>query len=155
MIPFTGTVWRMTFQGQDARVPVSSPEGRFHHSGQWAIYTSLTPEGTAVALRRYISPGDAARLIQPLEINAAQVADLRGDRAATVIWQDARATGAPAPTWAFSDTARAEGAQAMLYSSRSRPELSHLVIFDPRILHLHQDAKPQIWNPEPDDSTRL
>jgi len=30
----------------------------------------------------------------------------------------------------FSDAARDEGADAMLYSSRSRPELSHVVVFD-------------------------
>ena len=34
------------------------------------------------------------------------------------------------PTWLFSDEARDKGADAMLYSSRSRPELSHVVIFD-------------------------
>ncbi|MEX0349019.1 MAG: RES family NAD+ phosphorylase [Paracoccaceae bacterium] len=145
MIPFTGTVWRMTFAGQDARVPVTSPEGRFHHSGQAAIYTSLTPEGTAVAIKRYMSPEDAPRLIQPLLIRAQYVADLRGSREASIIWQDIRATGAPSPTWTFSDTARANGVQAMLYSSRSRPELSHLVIFDPQIVQSHPDASVLTW----------
>ncbi|MFA3919002.1 RES family NAD+ phosphorylase [Ruegeria hyattellae] len=145
----------MTFRGMDARVPVTSPEGRFHHSGQVAIYTSLTPEGTAIAIRRYMFTGDAPRVIQPLIVQAAHVVDLRGDRDASVIWQDIRATGAPAPTWSYSDPARAGGAQAMLYSSRSRPELSHLVIFDPRILWLHPDAKPQIWCPEPGHGTGL
>ncbi len=47
-----------------------------------------------------------------------------------MVWQDIRATGAAAPTWVFSDAARAAGAQGLLYSSRSRPELSHLVMFD-------------------------
>ncbi|WP_372573823.1 RES family NAD+ phosphorylase [Ruegeria jejuensis] len=155
MIPFTGTVWRMTFQGQDAQVPVTSPEGRFHHSGQVAIYSSLTAEGTAIAIRRYMSPNDAPRLIQPLHIRAARVADLRGNREASVIWQDIHATGAPSPTWAFSDTARADGAQAMLYSSRSRPDLSHLVIFDPQVARAHPEIATQTWPAETDNSTRL
>ncbi|MDP5219231.1 RES family NAD+ phosphorylase [Ruegeria sp. 2205SS24-7] len=155
MIPFTGTVWRMTFEGQDARVPVTSPEGRFHHSGQVAIYSSLTAEGTAIAIRRYMSPEDAPRQIQPLQIDAARVADLRGNRDASVIWQDIRATGAPSPTWAFSDAARANGAQAMLYSSRSRPDLSHLVIFDPQIARAHPDAAAQPWPKDTCNSTRL
>ena len=38
--------------------------------------------------------------------------------------------GEASPTWLFSDEARDKGADAMLYSSRSRPELSHVVIFD-------------------------
>lgn len=135
MIHFAGTVWRMTFAGRNALVPVTSPEGRFHHSGQNAIYTSLTPEGTAIAIRRYVMPNDPPRVIQPLLVDATRVVDLRGNRDASVIWQDQRATGSPAPTWEFSDAARIKGAQAMLYSSRSRPDLSHLVVFDPRILH--------------------
>lgn len=56
--------------------------------------------------------------------------DLRQNRAASVIWQDIRATGMAAPTWAFSDRAREAGAQGMFYASRSRPDLTHLVLFD-------------------------
>ena len=48
---------------------------------------------------------------------------------AGIIWQDLRESG-PSPTWAISDQLRAEGWQAMLYSSRSRPDLTHIVIFD-------------------------
>jgi hypothetical protein len=59
-----------------------------------------------------------------------RVLDLRGRADLSVIWQDQRTAGKPSPTWAFSDAARLKGAQAMLYSSRSRPELSHLVLFD-------------------------
>ncbi|GGH34322.1 RES domain-containing protein [Cribrihabitans marinus] len=134
MIAFAGTVWRMTFAGRDATTPVTSPEGRFHHSGQWAVYASLSPEGTAVAIRRYLRPDDLPRLICPLVVKADRVADLRGRDDMSVIWQDNRATGAASPTWAQSDAARAAGAQALLYSSRSRPDLSHLVAFVPEIL---------------------
>ena len=129
LIPFSGTVWRMVFAGQDARAPVRSPEGRFHHSGQRAIYTSLTPEGTAVAIRRYVRPDDPPRKVVPLTLAALSVADHRGNPDLSVIWQDIRAAGASAPTWAWSDAAREAGAEGLLYASRSRPDLTHLVLF--------------------------
>ena len=119
----------MIFAGQDARAPVRSPEGRFHHSGQTAIYTSLTAEGTAVAIRRYVTAEDAPRVVVALRLAPIRVADHRGDPALSVVWQDIRATGADAPTWAWSDAARAAGAEGLLYSSRSRPDLAHLVLF--------------------------
>ncbi len=120
----------MIFAGQDPKAPAAAPEGRFHHSGQPAIYTSLTPEGTEVAMRRYRQPEEPERAIVPLTLRAERLTDLRGQAAASLVWQDERAAGRPAPTWALSDAARAEGAQGLLYSSRSRPDLTHLVLFD-------------------------
>lgn len=130
MIGFSGQVWRILPAGADPLAPVASPEGRFHHSGQRAIYCSLTPEGTVVAIRRYLRADDGPRVIQALILRALRLVDLRGHPEGSVVWQDSRSAGAPAPTWAFSDAARAAGAQGMLYSSRSRPDLSHLVLFD-------------------------
>jgi hypothetical protein len=130
MQPFAGIVWHMIPAGGDPQRPASAPEGRFHHSGQLALYTSLTVEGTVVAMQRYLRADDPPRLVVPLTIAAARLADQRGNPAASVVWQDIRAAGAPAPTWAFSDQARAAGAQGLLYSSRSRPDLVHLVLFD-------------------------
>lgn len=134
LLHHAGPVWRAVFRGGDPLAPAAAPEGRFHHAGQFALYASLTPEGCVVALRRYLRPGDPPREIVPLSITATRLADLRGQAAASVVWQDIRAGGEPAPTWAFSDAARAAGAEGMLYSSRSRPELSHLVIFQPGLL---------------------
>ncbi len=132
LAPFTGRLWRILFaeRGAGALDPVQAREGRFHHGGQRALYASLSREGAGVAIARYVSPGDAARLIVPLEARFARVADRRGEAAASIVWQGIRAGGAAAPTWGFSDAARAEGAEAMLYSSRSRPALAHIVIFD-------------------------
>lgn len=135
LLHHAGPVWRAVFRGGDPLTPATAAEGRFHHSGQFALYTSLTPEGCAVAIRRYLRPGDPLREIVPLSITADRLADLRGQPAASLVWQDIRADGKPAPTWAFSDAARAVGAEGMLYSSRSRPELTHLVIFRPGLLH--------------------
>jgi hypothetical protein len=120
----------MVFDGQSPDQPVSSPEGRFHHGGQPALYASLTPQGTAVAIKRYMRPDDPPRVIYPLDLTLDRVADHRGDLRLSAVWQDIRETGALSPTWVFSDVARAEGAQALLYSSRSRPDLAHLVLFD-------------------------
>ena len=131
MIPFSGTVWRIVFADQAGAptAPARAPEGRFHHSGQSALYASLTPEGAGVAIRRYVGPQDPPRVILPLLVTSVRLADLRGRPEVSVVWQDIHEAGAPSPTWTFSDAARAEGAQGLLYSSRSRPELSHIVLF--------------------------
>lgn len=135
MTPFQGTVWRIIAadRAHDALAPARHPSGRFHHQGQVALYASLSAEGAAVAIRRYVLPGDGPRVIVPLAVDLARVVDLRGrpeGRAASVVWQDLHARGAPSPTWAYSDAARAVGAQALLYPSRSRPDLGHIVLFD-------------------------
>jgi hypothetical protein len=138
LIPLEGTVWRLIFAGQDPLAPVASPEGRFHHSGQRAIYTSLTPEGCGVAIARYLTPGDPARVLVPLTLRRIFCADHRGNPGASVVWQDVRAAGKDSPTWVISDAARTQGAQAILYSSRSRPDLTHLVLLaDPAALGAH------------------
>lgn len=129
MTAFTGIIWRAAFEGQSPLIPASAPEGRFHHSGQAALYASLTPEGCRVAIRRYVGPNDPPRLIHPLHLLAERVIDMSGRPDLSIVWQDLRESG-PSPTWAISDRLRTEGWQAMLYSSRSRPDLTHIVVFD-------------------------
>lgn len=113
--------------------PARAPEGRFHHSGQVAAYASLSPEGARVAIQRYLNDNGVRKLI-PMWFEADCVADERDNKGASMIWQDIRDSMQVPPTWAISDAARNEGAKAMLYSSRSRPDLSHIVIFDPNCL---------------------
>ena len=128
---FNGPVWRLlpVSLAKTPAVPAQAPEGRFHHSGQVAAYASLSIEGVAVAMRRYL--GDAEKMVLlPMWLASNQVADERGNPKASLVWQDIRAAGSTSPTWLFSDAARDAGADAMLYSSRSRPELSHVVVFD-------------------------
>ena len=128
---FNGPVWRL-LPLRLAHTPLISaqaPAGRFHHSGQVAAYASLSAEGVAVAMRRYLNDG-VKRALVPMWLKSDHVADERGNSDASVVWQDIHASGEASPTWAFSDAARAAGADAMLYSSRSRPELSHVVVFD-------------------------
>ena len=128
---FNGPVWRLlpVRRAKTPSMPAQAPEGRFHHSGQVAAYASLSVEGVKVAMRRYLGDG-VERVIVPMWLSSDQVVDERGNSKASVVWQDIRAAGSASPTWLFSDLARDEGADAMLYSSRSRPELSHVVVFD-------------------------
>ncbi|NJO35670.1 MAG: RES family NAD+ phosphorylase [Rhodospirillales bacterium] len=132
---FDGPVWRLLTEQLvgSPTAPATAPEGRFHHSGQIAAYASLTAEGAEVAIKRYLTD-DRKRMLVPMWLKAQAVADVRGNVAASVVWQDQRQLGAIASTWAIADLARRAGAQALLYSSRSRPELSHVVVFDPNCL---------------------
>ena len=130
VVNFDGPVWRLLPKrlSHNLTAPAQAPEGRFHYAGQIAAYASLSAEGTAVAINRYLD--DRPRILAPMYLTANQVHDCRGIAEASVVWQDIRATGQPSPTWAFSDAARQTGAQAMLYSSRTRQEMSHVVIFN-------------------------
>ncbi len=128
---FNGPVWRLLpeIRAKMPSIPAQAPEGRFHHSGQVAAYASLSVEGVEVAMRRYLVDG-VKRVLVPMWLASNQVADERGNPKASIVWQDICAAGNASPTWLFSDAARDTGADAMLYSSRSRPELSHVVVFD-------------------------
>ena len=123
--------------------------GRFHHSGQTALYTSCTEEGAGVAIKRYVNAGDPERIIVPLQINADRIFDIRKTdfvKHASMVWQDCVEKGEPAPTWQYSDTARDAGAQGMLYSSRSRPDLTHLVLFDVSAGIVTQADEDKTWH---------
>jgi RES domain len=135
LIAFDGPVWRLLTEElvESPATPSAAPEGRFHHSGQIAAYASLTAEGAAVAIKRYLTD-NRKRVLVPMWLKAQAVADVRGDATASVVWQDQRQSGVIASTWLISDAARQKGAQALLYSSRSRPDLSHVVVFDPSCL---------------------
>lgn len=148
MIPFAGTLWRILAK-ENAHRPLA-PEGRFHHTGQTAIYTSLTAQGAGVAIQRYLKVDNRPKVIVPLLVKAAKILDMRRTAedvlASTMVWQDVRATGAPAPTWMISDAARKSGAQGILYQSRTRPEFSHLMLFGiPDPGSLTPDAAPKDW----------
>lgn len=129
---FDGPVWRLLPATMSAS-PASAPEGRFHHDGQIAAYASLSAERATVAIQRYLSDG-TERIFVPMWLKAEYVADVRGDMEASKIWQNVRDEGKPSPTWLISDAARQAGAQAILYSSRSRPDLTHVVVFRPELL---------------------
>jgi len=156
LAPFAGIVWRILDArlAHDPCAAARAPEGRFHHSGQRALYASLTAAGAGVAIARYVRENPGPRVIAPLHVDLARVRDLRAEPAperASVVWQELRASGAPSPTWALSDAARDLGTQAMLYPSRSRPDLTHIVVFDWIAGLTVRPAGPaRPWHPGPD-----
>ena len=141
MKPLSGIFYRLkeTARAGEILAPAHSPEGRFHHDGQKAIYLSETPEGCRVAMSYYARPGDPPQTMFALHLSGARILDLRdADQCArfgidpgnaNIRWQNQRAAGQIASTWAISDAARAAGADGMLNPSRSHPELTHLVLF--------------------------
>ncbi|WP_170558979.1 RES family NAD+ phosphorylase [Ruegeria atlantica] len=149
MLEFSGPVWRILFLSQlDAPLaPARAPEGRFHYPGQPALYASLSAEGAGIAIRRYVTAGDPPRVLVQANVTDAKLVDLRGQSDASVLWQDIHAKQGTSPTWRFSDHARSIGADGLMYSSRSRPELSHIVLFDPSPSLIGVHAPPTDWAP--------
>ena len=150
LTPFSGIVWRIMFadQSEQSCDPVGSPIGRFHHSEQVALYTSCTEEGAGIAIKRYLKADDAERIIVPLQVDADRIYDIRNTEfvsRASIVWQDCVEKGELAPTWKYSDAARKAGAQGMLYASRSRPDLTHLVLFDVSSSNVKQVGAANIW----------
>lgn len=148
--PFSGLVWRIMFAEQLEQIcaPVGSPVGRFHHSEQVALYTSCTEEGASVAIKRYLNSDDPERIIVPLQVDADCIYDIRKtsfSSQASIVWQGFVEKGEPAPTWEYSNAARKSGAQGMLYASRSRPDLTHLVLFDVSTGLVRQAGDSKAW----------
>ncbi len=100
-----------------------------------------------MAIAAYVPRDRRARMAIAIQVDT-HVVDLRAlpdPTAASVVWQTDRICGNPAPTWMFSDTARKQGAGGVLYPSRSRPELTHLALFDPNAVLSGEEAVP--WHP--------
>ncbi|WP_051294672.1 RES family NAD+ phosphorylase [Gemmobacter nectariphilus] len=134
----SGRFWRILPVAADPLSPAPSPEGRFHHSAQRALYCSPTAQAAGHAVAPYLRPGDL-RLAVPLRLTGARIADLRDPATLAALglqghetavpWLPERAAGQPATTWRASDAARAAGACGMIYTARSAPDRWHLVLF--------------------------
>lgn len=139
--PVSGRFYRIVF-ASDRDAPLRgarSPEGRFHHNCEAALYMSPSPQAAAFAVASYLRPNDPPRLIQPLILQNARLLDLRrptvirhlhlqGDEA-SIPWQPQRALGLPATSWQASDAARRTGADGIIYAARSEPSRWHVVLF--------------------------
>ena len=138
----SGLFWRSSFVGREHHLldPAGAPMGRWHHNGQTALYLSETPDGCRVATRIYHSPEDPPRFIYPFRVENALVVDLRAAQVRSafdvslkdihVFWRDLHADGQSSPTWALGDQIRSIGATGLLTPSRSRPDLTHLTLFE-------------------------
>ncbi len=155
LTPLAGQFWRILYATDLPRLLLGAktPEGRFHHSGQPALYLSPSPTDAAHAIATYLKPDDPPRIIVPLTLTVPRIADLRrpaclatlrltGHESATP-WQPQRAAGQPATTWAASDAARAAGADGMIYTARSAPTRWHLVLFHWTDTTLRQNGPAQ------------
>ncbi|WP_170383630.1 RES family NAD+ phosphorylase [Ruegeria atlantica] len=149
MLNFSGPVWRILYQSQIAAplAAAQAPEGRFHHSGQAALYCSLSAEGAGVAIRRYVCANDPPRVLQRAQVSNARLVDLRGQPGASIVWQDIREQQGTSPKWSYSDSARDIGADGLMYSSRTRPELSHIVLFEFTSALIRADTLAIPWSP--------
>ncbi|MFT4960476.1 MAG: RES domain-containing protein [Paracoccaceae bacterium] len=128
MIAFSGTIWRIMAQ-ENAHSPLAAaraPEGRFHHSGQFAIYTSLTAKGAGIAIQHYFAQDTRPKVIVPILVEAHDILDLRGTtediQATTMVCQDNRAKGLRAPNWDVSGLARTSGRRAC-FIARARARI--------------------------------
>lgn len=54
-----------------------TPEGRFHHDAQPALYMSSRPDWAAHAIAPYVRESDPPRVICELRLTGASVLDLR------------------------------------------------------------------------------
>lgn len=136
-----GRYWRSIFQKDVAYVldGSRSAEGRYHHDGQPALYISPTIEYSRIAIDVYVRDDDPPRVIVPLKLTDARLADLRDrdtQRAlglngseSSVLWQPQRAAGLPATSWLASDAARGAGADGIIYAARSDALRWHVVLF--------------------------
>ena len=138
----SGRFWRSTFIGNESKIfePASAPNGRWHHDGQRALYLSASPEGCRIALKVYQNSDDPDRGIFRVRVENAKIADLRRPEIRRALrttlpevhafWADLMANGQTSPTWAISDALRKMGADRLLTPSRSRPDLTHLTLFN-------------------------
>ena len=135
----SGRFWRILPATADPLTPVRSAEGRFHHSGQDALYCSPSAQAAGYAVARYLRAGDAPRMAFPLLVRHARIADLRQPATLDALglqgpepavpWLPERSLGLPATAWRASDAVRAAGASGMIYTARTAPDRWHLVLF--------------------------
>jgi RES domain-containing protein len=141
MTPVAGRFWRSVFAADLDRVlqGARSPEGRYHHDAQPALYLSPSPDYSRIAIDAYLRTDDPPRVIVPLDVTGANLADLRaphvqcalglnGTESGT-LWQPECAIGQPATSWIASDAARHAGADGIIYAARSDATRWHIVLF--------------------------
>jgi RES domain-containing protein len=115
-----------------------APEGRFHRSGQKALYASLTAQGAGVALGYYLRD-DAPQTMVTMQLQSKRIVDATDPQIASQLgfdiadtawpWQDDRRENICPRTWTVSDRAREIGADGMNLRSSQRPHLHHIVLF--------------------------
>ena len=150
-----GVIWRIAFDHLADRLLEGAlhHEGRFHHAGQRAFYSSPTPEFAKHAVAAFCKPSDPPRSLFALDLTGATLLDLRNAKVCadlgiepetpSIPWQPQRAKGQAAATWLASDAVRASGADGLIFGSRSVSARWHLVLFSWNELgHAHLRLRP-------------
>lgn len=114
-----------------------------------------------MAIDIYLKPDDPDRVMIPLLLTDARLADLRDPATCAALgidptwpsvpWAAERAAGDPATSWRASDAVRQSGADGMIYASRRAPERWHVVLFSwntPGEAQLRQDGPATPWVPQ-------
>ncbi|TCS15290.1 RES family NAD+ phosphorylase [Caulobacter sp. BK020] len=137
----SGRFYRVLFEADRSVVldGAKSPEGRFHHDGQPALYLSPSAEWAARAIDVYRRAGDPPRSTVPLKVDRAKIVDLRkashcaalsiNAEDAAIPWRPQRSRGDRADSWKLAEVVRASDADGMIYTARSARERWHLVLF--------------------------
>ncbi len=74
-----GLFFRIGFSGEDVGIlrGALSPDGRYHHDGQSALYGSPRADWAARAVEPDLQPDDPPRSVHRLMVNGARVVDTR------------------------------------------------------------------------------
>jgi RES domain-containing protein len=126
-------------------------EGRFHRPGEIALYLADGPETAwaewyrALAERAQAPSDDVPRDLHRISVSLDQVVDLSTAAARTRAGLPTRMRPAASQWRAFQElaaTMRAEGAQAVLYSSAARTRAVCLCVFEAGLDGLRQEGQP-------------
>ena len=125
--------------GEPLAPPGPESAGRYHRRGQPALYLSASPLWASIAVSPYSREDGLKRVIVPVEIGPARVADQRDAAACAALgidcaasrepWRPALARGEEPPSWRNGDAARAAGADGIIDPSRHIPGGWHLALF--------------------------
>jgi RES domain-containing protein len=141
LMVIAGTFFRIVLEQDVNRVleGAVSPQGRYHHDREPALYVSSRPEWAWKAVESYIQSNDPVRSVRQLQIEETRVVDIRNPDIcrylgivpsdSDVPWQPQLAAGQRPSTWNVSDRARQAGADGLVYTARTAPTRWHLVLF--------------------------
>ncbi len=101
---------------------------------------SATEAGVAAAMQAHSGPDTPERALAVLQVEAADILDLRNEAACHALgvdladalapWQEVVKAGGEPRSWQVADHLRALGANGLIDPSRTAPGLWHLVLFE-------------------------
>ncbi|WP_019954811.1 RES family NAD+ phosphorylase [Yoonia vestfoldensis] len=165
LVPFIAVdmpVYRILLAARSDKVldGVSHAEGRFHHTGQTAIYAATSPEAAPIAMDIALKRSTAARVIVPLHLTSTRMVDLGNEDLCRALridpawqsapWAEERSAGRQATTWRVSDAVRKSGADGVIYRLRRAPDKVLIALFGwnrPGRADLRIAGESAAWSP--------